>query len=60
VRLREGTYFDPAQLPRDLKEPATQPGQPPSMLQPFSFDVSLDERARVVKVRPVDESEDSW
>lgn len=29
--------IDPAQLPRDLKEPATQPGQPPSVPAPASL-----------------------
>jgi hypothetical protein len=34
--------------------------RPPSMLQPCTFDDSTDDRLKVVRMRPVDESEDTW
>jgi hypothetical protein len=38
----------------------TQVIRPASMLQAVSFNDDPDGRARVVRLRPVDESEDSW
>ena len=35
-------------------------GRPLSMLQPVTFDDTADDRADVVKMRPVDEAEDDW
>lgn len=34
--------------------------RPASMLQPFTFNDDLDPHVKVVRFRPVDESEDSW
>jgi hypothetical protein len=34
--------------------------RPRTMLQPVTFDDERDDRLRIVRLRPVDESEDNW